>query len=324
MDGVLIIGYGAPQSLDEIKDFMTSLTGREPSEALLERMRARYESIGGGSPLVPTARELASLLEKRFTARGVTVPVEIGMVHTAPYVDQAVDNLIECGVTRIIALSLSPFYSTASNGTAFERAAQSVQRYDAVTLECAPEIGLMPGFIKAHAHAMEDAFERLDIEDAFAPLAFSAHSLPLEAVEAGDYVYEEGLRKAADAVAEALCLAPADEQGYQLGDQKAYGTEQLPRPWCLVFQSKGVRGDHWLEPTLDAFIENAAERGKHAVMSIPLGFATDHLETLYDLDVAARNKVSELDMIFVRSAAPNTSDELVDAMLASIDEVREA
>lgn len=322
MDGVLVVGYGAPESLDEIPSFMTSLIGRTPSPAMLERMTEHYELIGGKSPLVGYAREIARKIERHYDENEISLPVEIGMIHTPPSVDEAVDALVDCGVTRIIAISLSPFYSTASNGKSFARVAQSAQRYENLEVVCAPEIGLYAGFIEAHAQILEELFEKVDVEADIAPLSFSAHSLPIPDVEAGDYVYEEGLRKAADALAERLFLAPADEEGFMIGEQRAYGTEKLPRPWAVTFQSQGMRGDKWLEPTLNSFIDEVQSRDYKAMVSVPLGFSTDHMETLYDLRIAAKKKAEEQGIVFFVSSAPNDSDALIEAFVESIEDVR--
>lgn len=322
MDGVLVVGYGAPESLEEIPSFMASLIGRTPSPTMLERMTEHYEQIGGSSPLVGYAREIARSIEKHYEDEAITLPVEIGMMHTPPSVDEAIDALVDCGITRVIAISLSPFYSTASNGKSFARVHESARRYDHLEVVCAPEVGLFEGFIEAHAQILEELFEKVDVETDVAPLSFSAHSLPIPDVEAGDYVYEEGLRRAADALAERLYLAPADDEGFMIGEQRAYGTEQLPRPWAVTFQSQGMRGDKWLEPTLNAFIDEVVARDMKAMVSVPLGFSTDHMETLYDLRIAAKNKAEEAGLTFFVSSAPNNSDELVKAFIESIDTVR--
>ena len=324
MDAVIIVGYGAPETLEEVSGFMTSLIGRTPSDEVLDRMKSHYEAIGGSSPLIGYARDIAASVEKRLGLGGVLVPVEIGMVHTAPSITSAVDALVDCGATRIIAVSLSPFYSTASNGRAFEEVAETVDLYENVELVCAPEVGLFEGFIKAQADALAAVFDAVDVETDEAPISFSAHSLPMSAVEAGDYVYEEGLRRAADAVAERLFLSPADEDGYLIKDFKAYGTSKPPRPWCVTFQSQGMRGTDWLKPTLSEFIDDAAKRGTKAVVCSPLGFSTDHMETLYDLDIVAKKQVVDAGMAFFRSATPNHSESLVDAFIASIETVRES
>lgn len=322
MDGVLVVGYGAPETLEQIPSFMTSLIGRTPSPEMLARMTQHYEQIGGKSPLVGYARSIAHALEKRYEDKGTMMPVEIGMMHTPPSIDEGIDALVDCGVTRVIAISLSPFYSTASNGKSFARVGESLKRYPNVELICAPEIGLFEGFIEAHAEMVEQAFDRADIEADITPVSFSAHSLPMSDVEAGDYVYEEGLRRAADAVAQRLFLAPADEKGFVIGDVKAYGTSKLPRPWAVVFQSQGMRGGAWLQPTLNDFIDEVAKQEFKAIVSVPLGFSTDHMETLYDLRIAAKERAEHLDMKLIASGAPNDTPKLVDAFVESIESVR--
>lgn len=323
MDGVLLLGYGGPRSLDEVGSFMKSLTGRPLSPEMEERIKARYTRIGGKSPLVDYAYSIANKIADHLTTpEGESVPVEVGMVHTAPYIDHAVDDLVSKGVTRIVAVSMSPFYSTASNGKAFEAAADAVDAHEEIELLCAPEIGLFEPYARAHADQMELAFERADAIAEEVSIVFTAHSLPMSDVEAGDYVYEQGIRLCADSIAEMLFMMPADSEGYSFNIEDApapgYGTRQLPRPWTVAFQSQGMRGGEWLGPTLKQAIADAENNGAEAIMVVPLGFSTDHMETLFDLDIDTKERCGELGIELIRTAAPNDSAQLIEAFVASI------
>lgn len=311
MDGILIVGYGAPQNLDEVRSFMTSLMGREPSDELMERTVERYRLIGGGSPLVPMAQSIASKLEDALS----DAVVEIGMLHTEPSIEEGMGRLVEMGADRIVAISLSPFYSTASNGKSFAAVGRAAENHPGVEVILAPEIGEFTGFAMSHARAIEEALDAADVLAEDVVLAFTSHSVPMEDYEAGDFVYEEGIRRVVDALAEALCFAPADDTGFPVGDDRAHGALSLPRPWGVVYHSQGARGGAWLGPKLGEFMAEAAERGAGAIVVCPIGFSTDHMETLYDLDVAAAQKARDLGLGFVRSAAPNASTHLIDAFV---------
>lgn len=313
---------------------MKSLTGRPLAPEMEERIKARYQLIGGKSPLVDYALSIGEKIAIHLTtAEGESVPVEVGMVHTAPYIDDAVDDLVTRGVTRIIAVSMSPFYSTASNGKGFEAAADAVDAHEDIELLCAPEIGLFKPFAQAHADAMQIAFEEADAIAEEVPIIFSAHSLPMSDVEAGDYVYEQGLRGCADSIAEILFMMPSDEEGYPLDPDATkdsdvpltgYGTRQLPRPWTLAFQSQGMRGGEWLGPSLKQVLNDAENKGTEAVMVVPLGFSTDHMETLYDLDIETKERCENAHMKLIRTAAPNDSEHLIEAFVASIASIATA
>lgn len=311
MDGILIVGYGAPQNLDEVRSFMTSLMGSGPSEELMERTLERYRLIGGGSPLVPLAADIASTLEETLT----DTVVEIGMLHSEPSIEEGMGRLVEMGAERIVAISLSPFYSTASNGKSYAAVGRAAEKFPNVEVLVAPEVGEFTGFAMAQALALEEAFDAADVLAEDVALAFTSHSVPMEDYDAGDFVYETGINRVADALAEALCFAPADSSGFPVGPDQAHGSTSLPRPWAVVYHSQGARGGAWLGPKLSDFIEVAAARGAGAVVVCPIGFSTDHMETLYDLDIAAAGKARELGLGFVRAAAPNNSSHLIDAFV---------
>lgn len=314
MDGILIVGYGGPEKLSQVEPFMESLTGRPSTPEMLQKITARYELIGGGSPLVPIAREIAEALESQLDS----VPVELGMLHSEPSIEDGFARLIETGVDRVVCISLSPFYSTASNGRAYAAIGEIAPLYPHTEVLIASELGQFAGFALAHAHALTEAFDAADVASDDVALAFTAHSVPMSDVEAGDYVYANGLERVADALVEALYLSPATPEGYPVGEEaSAHGTTALPRPWANVYHSQGMRGGAWLGPSLPDFIRTAHAHGAGAIVVCPLGFATDHLETRYDLDIAAKALADELDIAFVRSAAPNTSPHLIDAFVAA-------
>ena len=324
MDGVLIVGYGGPECLDEVEPFMTKLMGRTPAPEVLARITSNYEAIGGCSPLVSIARDIAGEVAVRLAEDGGSIPVEVGMVYSDPSIDEAIDSLVSAGATRIIAVSLSPFYSTASNGKAYRLVGESADRHHGLSVVIAPEVGEFVGFAMAHGAALIEAFDRADVASDEVAVAFTAHSLPESDVEAGDFVYVDGIRRVVDALAEGLYLAPGAEDGFPVGDADAYGTTDLPRPWAVVFHSQGARGGAWLGPKLGDFIQAAYDRGAGAVVVCPIGFSTDHLETLYDLDIRARAEVEDLGMTFVRSAAPNTAEPAIQAFVDAIQTARDA
>lgn len=296
--------------MDEVTPFMTSLMGgRTPSDEIMHGVRAHYEAIGGKSPLVDIGVQILDALRVRL---GSDTPVELGMLHSAPYVDDAIDTLVKQGVTRVVAVSMSPFYSTASNGRAFSAVEESINRHTGVGLIKASTFGSTIGFVVAHASALAEAMLGVPTGT---PVFFSAHSLPMPDVEAGDQVYVDGLQLAASAVADTLGFEPADEEGFLIGDDIAFGTTQGDHPWAVVFQSQGVRGDRWLTPTLMDAVTETAAAGCEGLIVCPLGFATDHMETLYDLDIKTKKYAEEdAGLAFVRSAAPNNAPALIDAI----------
>jgi len=315
--GVLITGFGGPDCLDAVGPFMCNLMGREPSEEMVARVCARYEAIGGSSPLVRIASDLAQAVRDALAERGHDLPVEVGMRYWDPFVSDAVERLVASGVTRIVLVTLSPFETHVTHGEYRAALEEALGGHPAVTTDEAPLLSELPSFGTLHAHAASMALAEVSAPDA--AVIFSAHSLPQADADADDR-YVLGLRAAADAVAASLGL-PAGAEGVEaLPGIVAYGTAEGERPWLLAFQSKGVRGGAWLGPDTDDAIAAAAAAGRAGVVVVPLGFATDHMETLYDLDVVAARRATEAGLTFARSAVPNAhpglAAEIAEAVLA--------
>lgn len=321
--GILILGYGAPQSLEEVAPFMRSVTGGASIERSLPIILERYKLIGGKSPLVDFARGIAQKLEDHYEEQGDDYPVKIGMIHSKPSIEDAVHEFVLEGVKRIIAISLSPYYSSASNGLSYERAAEMAAEYPGIELIIAPEVGLTEPYLRGVSASLADEFDAADSLSDEVPIAFVAHSIQEDVASSTDQAYEASLRASADAIADSLYLMKSDEHGYACGSKIAFGTEMPPRPWTLVYCSRGMRGGEWLGPSLSDFIEDAATEEREAIIVVPLGFATDHLETLYDLDIEASKKAEERGIKLLRAKALNTSDELIEAFILSISSVIE-
>lgn len=303
--GVLITGFGGPDCLEAVGPFMCSLMGREPSPELLARVCARYETIGGASPLPGIARELGAEVGAALTAAGHDVAVEIGMRYTDPSVADAVGRLADEGVEHVVLVTLSPFETQVTHGEYRAALESALASHPGITASEAPLFSQMPSFVSLHVAAAAAALESAAPD---AALIFSAHSLPVADAEA-DGSYVTGLRAAADAVAAGLGL-PCGEVTDVVAGIEAFGSRKGIRSWLLAYQSKGARGGEWLGPDTDEVIDAFASEGASAVAVVPLGFATDHLETLYDLDVVAAARAAAAGVGFVRSAVPNAAPEL--------------
>ena len=315
--GVLITGFGGPDCLEAVGPFMCNLMGREPSDEMVARICARYDAIGGSSPLVRIASELAEAVHDALLKRGRNLPVEVGMRYWDPFVKDAVHRLVGAGVTRIVLVTLSPFETQVTHGEYRLALDEALQEHPEVTTVEAPLLSELPAFVELHADAAAAALDKIGAPDTV--VVFSAHSLP-QADALADDRYVSGLRTAVDTVAASLGL-PAGVDGTEvLLGIVAYGTAMGEHPWLLAFQSRGVRGGEWLGPDTDDAIAAAAASGRGGVVVVPLGFATDHMETLYDLDVAAATRAAATGIAYGRSAVPNADSRLAagiaDAVLA--------
>jgi ferrochelatase len=316
--GVLLTAFGGPDSLDSVGPFMTQLMEREPSPEAVARAKAKYQAIGGCSPLTPIACDIARALEDRLTSATRTVPVRVGMRYWEPYIVDAMTDLADAGCTRVVMASLSAFESKVACG-AYREAAQKAVANVAITGICeTPSLHNAPEF---RSYLAKSAERSLDSAGFSRPLlVMTAHSLPV-----GDLVdedpYVSGLREVADAVALHNGLAPGAE--LDVADAPAgvaaFGSLDGPTPWLVAYQSKGMRPGAWLEPDISDVFAAASESGHDGVVVCPIGFATDHMETLYDLDIVARKEAEGLGLGFVRASVPNESEELVEALAGLVE-----
>ena len=319
--GVLLLGFGGPDSLDAVRPFMCNLMDREPSDELVSKVCMRYLAIGGASPLPLIAAEMASGLETRLADRGHPVPVRVGMRYWHPFIDVAFRELLELGCDRIVTVSLSPFESKAASG-AYREALEVVRAsHPGIEIVEAPLVSELEAFVDFMAGGTAVAIEDIEPSEG-AIVVFTAHSLP-EADLEDDDPYVEGLQRTAQAIATKLGMGEGRKGAGEavFGDFRAFGSDEPPRAWFLVYQSKGQRPGAWLEPNLDELIDAAAASEVKALVVTPIGFLTDHMETLYDLDIVAADRALLADLEWMRSPVINEAPQVLDAIADSLGEL---
>jgi ferrochelatase len=316
-DGVLVMAFGGPASMDEVGPFCARLMGREPSPEVLERVSRRYLTIGGSSPLPSIARSIAQGLEEKLAADGARVPVETGMRYSRPTMGEGIAALVRRGGDRIVTVSLSPFESSHSSGAYRDAVVRAAVEYPRVTIAEAPSFRTTEAFLTAVTTAVHDSLA--EVAGKRTGVLFTAHSLPVD--EIGGDPYVEQLRQTTNGVAAQLGLALpiGDCRQRWLPGVDAYGTPDTDVPWLFAYQSKGQRPGEWLGPDVDDVVREMAKAGFEAVVFVPVGFATDHMETLYDLDVQACGLAYDLGMDYARAAVPNDSDEMVEALAKVVE-----
>lgn len=316
--GVLVTGFGGPDSLDAVAPFMCNLMGREPSNELVDSVCKRYLAIGGSSPLPEIAGSIATKLESALSTAGTPMPVEVGMAYWHPFIEDALGRLKEQGCDRVIAVSLSAFESKVASDAYRDAMNDAADSLGGLEIVEAPLISQLPEFAHFMAGGTATALTDIDPNEG-AIIAFTAHSLPLSDLSDDD-PYVRGLEHVANQVAVELGLEVGHHNaGAQMFENfRAYGADVRPRAWYLVYQSKGQKPGEWLGPELDGLIDACAESGVPALVVCPIGFVTDHMETLYDLDIIAADKVLDAGIEFIRSPVPNDYDSLVDAVAQSV------
>lgn len=317
---VLLIGYGGPHSLDAVEPFLTRLMGRPPDPGLLEQVTRRYLTIGGSSPMLPIAKLIAEGLEERLTTRGHAVPVTFGMRYAPPLIGEVMGALHESGIRRIVTVSLSPYESAISTGAcraAIGEACAVMPDVEVAATELLHTLpafnGLLIGGAAGAIHDLKDVSPKL--------VVFTAHSVPVTD-DGQDDPYVSQLRDVLDRVVSGLQMAEGTELdggAPELPGIAAYGNLGDPQPWVFAYQSKGRRPGPWLGPDLDDVIDAAIEGGFAGVALCPIGFAIDNMETRYDLDVVAADRLLGADIEYSRAGLPNDDPLLLDAIADMVE-----
>ena len=277
MIGVLLMAYGTPATPDDVEAYYTHVRrGRPPTPELLDELRGRYAAIGGTSPLLARTREQQAGVQ---AALGDGYTVELGMKHAPPFLEDGVSALAGAGIDRIVGLVLAPHYSALSVGEYAARATTAAS-VAGVALGMVESWHLAPGYLDLLAGFVTDTAAGLGVEPV--EVVFTAHSLPERILAMGD-PYPDQLAETAKAVAERAGVSR----------------------WSVAWQSAGRTPEPWIGPDLLSVLPMLVSAGAAGAVVCPAGFVSDHLEVLYDLDVAARAEAARLGLPFARTPSPN-------------------
>ena len=283
---VLLMAYGSVGSLDQVLTYYTHIRrGSPPPPELLEELLGRYRAIGGSSPLSGHTERQRAAVEAELRARGLDVQVYVGMKHIEPFIGDVVRQMAADGVTHVVAMALAPHFSTMSicsycHSVDEGRAAVGAER---LTYHIVRDWHAEPRFLDALAVATREAVDRLPGR-ARGHVVFTAHSLPERILERGD-PYRDLLLDTAALVAKRVGLED---------DRSSF-----------AFQSAGRTADPWLGPDLGEHLRGLAARGVSEVAVCPVGFVSDHLEVLFDIDIEAQGIAGELGVRLERARSMN-------------------
>ena len=282
--GVLLMAHGTPDSLDEMPEYLRLVRGGRPaSDELVAEMRENYHAIGGRSPLTEITNAQAEALRAQL---GPAIPVAAGMRNWRPFIREALVDLAAAGVTRVIGIPMAPQFSTLS-----------VQKYIDAAMAALPE-GLQFEAVESfHTHPLLlDAFaERVRAANPQPDelVVFTAHSLPVRVIEAGDR-YADQVAETARGVAERAGITRYD----------------------CAYQSAGRTPEPWIGPELAQVIDDRSVTIRRFLV-VPIGFVCDHTEILFDIDVQAARIAREFATSLRRTESLNTS-RLFIAMLEDL------
>lgn len=297
-DAFLLVSFGGPEGMDDVMPFLENvLRGRNvPRERMLD-VAHHYESFGGVSPINGQNRALLEALTPAFAARGIDLPIYWGNRNWHPMLADTVRQMRDDGIQHALVF----FTSAYSSYSGCRQYREDLARAQAEVGEGAPEFSILrkfynhPGFVEPNAEAVRAALTQLPAEGReAAPIAFTAHSIPLTMAE--NSRYETQLLETCRLVA-----------------------EQVGQPnWQLVYQSRsGSPHQPWLGPDIGEHLQALKTQGVDDVVIAPIGFISDHMEVLYDLDTEAAELAAELGMNMARAATVGTHPAFV-AMIADL------
>jgi ferrochelatase len=331
---VLLLAHGTPYVLGEMAEYLAKVTGGRPlPPSVVTELQHRYAQIGLGETSTPEPPPLtrwtfaqAHLLQLALQQSGHALPVYVAMRNWHPFIPDVVHQMLADGVTRILAICLAPQNSSTSTGL-YRRALTTALDTETARNPSAPKPVLTfveawseePALIQAFAQRLVDLCTKLgaprldsetwDIEPLThsavesLPVLFTAHSVPCRTIQSSESnptpdPYPVEAKRTAELVFQSAA-------------------RQLPtlKKWFFAFQSQGVAGGPWIGPTVEETLAAIAAAGHPAVALQPIGFLSDHVEILYDIDIAFAATAHTLGLRLFRTESLNDSPLLTEALL---------
>jgi ferrochelatase len=292
---VLLLAHGSPDSVEQVPEFLLRVTGGRPlPPPIVDEVKHRYGLIGR-SPLT----EL-TLKQGKVLARELELPVYVGMRNWKPFIADALRAMTSDGIQHAVAICLAPQNSRTSVG--LYRSELTINQETSFTIDFVDSWHDHPLLIRAFAEELRAGWDRACREAGTqkVPIIFTAHSVPERTIAEGD-PYESQAKETAALVAREAALAPED--------------------WAFAFQSQGMSGGAWLGPRVEDTILGLKEKGHRGVFLQPIGFLCDHVEVLYDIDIAFKQFAETNGMRLWRAESLNDS-ALLAAALADVARTR--
>ena len=311
-DAILIVSFGGPEAPDEVVPFLENVTrGRGIPRERLEQVGAHYHLFGGKSPINDQCRALIAALEAELPNHDIDLPVYWGNRNWAPMLDDTMQQMADDGITQAIAFVTS----ATSSYSGCHQYREDIERARAAVGDAAPVVHKIrqyydhPGFIEPMVDNVTAALDSLgtvgdDTVGDEARLVFTAHSIPISMSSTSDY--EVQLNEAARLIAERAGRTEAQRSDFDLVWQSRSGPPQVP----------------WLEPDINDHLEALASSGTGAVVVIPVGFISDHMEVMFDLDTEALATAERLSLPYARAGTVGTDPRFITAIVELINERR--
>jgi ferrochelatase len=291
-DALLVVSFGGPEGMDDVIPFLENvLRGRNvPRERMLS-VAHHYEMFGGVSPINQQNRDLIAALKEELDTHGPQLPIYWGNRNWHPLLPDTLKQMADDGVRNALAFVTSAYTSYSSCRQYRENIADAQEKAG----PGAPHVDKLrafynhPLFIEANVDHIREAWSQLDSHDRTqAQLVFTAHSIPESMAAHCDYAAQ--LHEAGGLIASALRI----------------------ENWHLVYQSRsGSPSQPWLGPDINDHLRELHKKNTSAVVVAPIGFVSDHMEIVYDLDFEAQNLAQQLGMRMVRAATAGTHPSFI-------------
>ena len=292
-DAVLMVAFGGPEKLDDVRPFLTYVTrGRVPWERL-KTVASHYDIFGGKSPVNEVTQKQADALALALNSRGVSLPVYVGMRNWRPFLDDTVAKMNRDGIKQAAVVIMSVFQSSSSWNQYEQAIIDAIEKTGAkLDVFYAKPVFDHPGFLKTVAKNVLPYLSKIPRQDRDkACILFSIHSLPKS--DSGVDLYVEQINHTASRVCRELNL----------------------NEWKIAYQSRSGRPqDPWLEPDINDVLRDLADQRVKYVIVVPIGFVCDNIEVLYDLDTQARQTAKESGITFFRAKTVNDDPVFIDAL----------
>ena len=300
--GVILMAYGGPNSLEDVRPFLSDIRGGRPTpEELVEEITERYEAIGGRSPILEITNAQARSIEAELNSSadsGIEYKTYVGMRHWDPYIGDVVPDILADGVDLIAGAVMAPHFSRMSVGAYMAKLDKALNDNDAeLPIAQVKSWKAEPEFIEAVGCRVTEAFvtHYPGKTNAEIPVLFTAHSLPARILESGD-PYREEILESVELVAKHLGLTN----------------------YRFAFQSQGATADPWLGPSVEDTLEEMKNEGVTELLFCPIGFVCDHVEVLFDVDIEHRGQAEDLGLRLERTEMLNDDPGLAKAVASAV------
>jgi ferrochelatase len=326
-DGVLLASFGGPEGQDDVIPFLRNVTrGRGIPDERLEEVSHHYRANGGISPINQQNRELKAALEAELAARGIDLPVLWGNRNWDPYIPQTLQDAYDAGHRRLLMLTTSAYscYSSCRQyrediGMALTETGLDGRLEVDKVRQYFDHPGFVEPFIAGTAEGVAEVRAQLAAggkPDAPIHVLFATHSIPTRDAVAAGRSEDEPREFAEDSAYVAQHLANGAEIM-----RRVEADSGLSAPWSLVYQSRsGAPHIPWLEPDINDAIEDLAKQGVAGIVIVPLGFVSDHMEVVWDLDTEALQTCQDLGLAATRVPTPGTHRRFVEGLVELICE----